>query len=52
MKTYKITLKYSKNGITWISTTKNVKAESDMSAIMQVRSMYEYTKDIKILSVK
>ena len=52
MNIYKITLKYSKNRKIWTGTTKTIKAETDMSAIKQVESMYEYVKDIKILSVK
>lgn len=52
MGTYSISYKYSKDGISWTGTTTSVKAESDTSAIMQIKSKYLYVKDIKINSVR
>ena len=52
MKTYRITLKYSKDGRFWTSTSKTVRAESDMSAIAQVSSMYPYVKDVRVVSAR
>lgn len=52
MQTYSISFKYSKNGTSWTSTSKSIKAESDISAIAQIQSRYNYVKDIKITSVK
>lgn len=52
MKTYRISFKYSKDGRLWTSTSTTVRAESDMSAIAQVSSMYPYVKDVRILSAR
>lgn len=52
MKTYSISFKYSKNGNSWTSTSTSVKAESDVSAIMQIKSKYTYVKDIRVMSVR
>lgn len=52
MKTYSVSYKYSKDGKSWTSTSTSVKAESDMGAIAQVQSKYNYVKDIKINSVR
>lgn len=52
MKTYSISYKYSRNGKSWTSTSSSVKAESDMSAIVQIQSKYPYVKDIKVTSVR
>lgn len=52
MQTYKITFKYSKDGRFWTSTTKHVKAMSDMAAIAQISSMYPYVKEIRVLSIR
>lgn len=52
MKTYSISFKYSRNGNSWTSTSTSVKAESDVSAIMQIESKYPYVKDIRVMSVR
>lgn len=52
MRTYTVAVKYSKDGRLWTNATKTVRAESDMSAIAQVSSMYRYVKDVRILSVR
>ena len=52
MQTYSISFKYSKNGTSWTSTSKSIKAESDISAIAQIQSSYQYVKDIRITSVR
>ena len=50
MYSYSLSFKYSNDGKNWSSTTITVKAESDISAIEQVRSKYPYVKDIRVLS--
>ena len=50
MYSYTLTFKHSKDGKSWSSSSTTVKAESDLSAIEQVKSMYPYVKDIKVLS--
>lgn len=51
MKTYTIHLKYStNNGKSWTGTTITVKAESDISAMMQAESKYPMVKEVKIKS--
>lgn len=52
MKTYTIRFKYSRDGKSWIGTCKSVKATSDSGAIAQIRSSYDYVKDISIISVR
>lgn len=52
MKTYSIYFSYSKNGKSWIQTSTTVKAESDVGAILQIKSKYRLIKDINIRSVK
>ena len=52
MKTYTISFKYSKDGKSWTSTSKSIKAESDFSAITQIQSRYPYVKDIKVTAVR
>lgn len=52
MKTYNISFKYSKNGSSWTSANRSIKADSDSGAIMQIQSLFPYTKDIKIVSAK
>lgn len=37
---YSVSIRYSKNGKSWLSTTKHINAESDMSAIQLAKSMY------------
>ena len=48
MKTYFIGYKYSRDGKSWTSTSTSVKAETDMGAIAQIKSKYNYVKDIEI----
>lgn len=48
MNTYSVHFSYSKNGTGWTRTSATIKAESDISAIMQVQSKYPYVKDIKV----
>ena len=50
MYTYNVSFKYSNNNKNWISTSTTVKAEYDMAAIIQIRSKYQYLKDIKIIA--
>ena len=52
MKKYTISYKYSSNGQTWTSTTDVVNAESDMGAILQIQSKYQYVKDIRIVNAR
>ena len=53
MKRYQIHFKYSTNGgVSWTGRTVNVSAESDYSAIEQVKSMFDMIKDIRIVNVK
>lgn len=52
MKTYSISYKYSRDGKSWTSTSTSVKSESDMGAISQIQSKYEYVKDIRIMSAR
>ena len=52
MKIYSISYKYSKDGKSWTSTSASVKAESDMSAIIQIQSKYPCVKDIRVTSVR
>lgn len=50
MYSYGLSFKFSKDGKYWSGTTTTVKAESDLAAIEQVKSMYPYVKDIRVLS--
>lgn len=52
LKTYMVRVKHSKDGKSWAVTSISVKAESDISALAQVRSRYKYIADIRILSVR
>lgn len=52
MKTYTIRVKHSKNGKSWAITSIFVKAETDISAIEQAKSRYNYVAEISILSVR
>ena len=46
---YNIYFKYSKDGRSWTQSTKFVQADSDSGAIAQIKSMYPYVKDIRIM---
>ena len=50
MYSYSLSFYYSRDGRNWSHGNTTVKAESDLSAIEQVKSMYPYVKDIKVLS--
>lgn len=50
MKTYTVRVKYSKDGKSWSTTCITVKAESDLSAIAQVSTRYNYVSDIRVIS--
>lgn len=52
MKTYSIHFQYSNDGKHWYGTTRTVKATSDSGAIAQIKSMYDYVKDIRIMSIR
>lgn len=52
MKTYSISFRYSKDGKTWTRTSTYVKAESDLSAMAQVKSKYLYVDNIRITFVR
>lgn len=52
MKTYSISLAYSRDGKSWTRTSTSVKATSESGAIAQVKSKYPYVKDIRIMSVR
>lgn len=49
MQKYRVSFRYSKDGRFWTSTSKIVTAESDMSAIMQVESLYPYVQIEKVI---
>lgn len=50
MFTYVIAFHYSRDGKSWTSTTRSVKASSDEGDIAQIESMYDYVKNIQIRS--
>lgn len=52
MPTYNMRIKYSRDGKNWVGNNPSVKAENEISAIMQIQSKYPYVKDIKVMSVK
>jgi len=53
MKTYSISFIYSRNGgSSWTSTSTHVKAETESSAIAQLKSKYPYIKNIRVMSVR
>lgn len=55
MNTYRVTYKYSRNGRAWTRASQIVKAESDVSAIMQVeskvKSKYPYMEIVSVTQI-
>ncbi len=55
MNTYRVTYKYSKNGRAWTTGRYVIKAESDISAMMQVESKvtskYPYMEIVSITQI-
>ena len=49
MNTYIVHFKHSKNGRNWTATSKRVKAESDMSAMAQIKSLYD---NVQVTAIK
>ncbi len=51
MKSFIIEMKYSQDGTHWTGTTRTVKSDNDIGAIMQAKSLYRYVKEIRIINV-
>ena len=52
MKTYSLSFSYSRDGKSWSNRNTHVKADSDSGAIAQVKSMFPYVRDVRIMSVR
>ena len=52
MKTYSISLRYSKDGKSYTQRSTTVKATSDSGAISQIKSKFPNAKDIRIMSIR
>ena len=52
MRSYYITFLYSHDTRVWSSSSARVNATSDEGAILQVKSMYPYVKEIRIQSIQ
>ena len=52
MKSYAISFDYSRTGTGWTHTSRTIRAESEIGAIMQIESMYPYVRNIRIMSVR
>lgn len=52
MKTYSISFAHSRDGKSWNRTSTSVKAETQSDAFSQIRSKYNYVKDLRVMSVR
>jgi len=52
MKTYRVRIRYSRDGKSWYQTTVTIKATSDSGAIMQAERKYPFVREVDIVSVK
>lgn len=52
MKRYNLSFRFSRNGTSWSTGSTFVTATSASDAMAQVRNMYAYVKDIRVLSVR
>lgn len=52
MRRYSIYVQYSFDNRAWNATTVTVNATSDEGAILQVKSMYPYVKEIRIQNIQ
>ena len=52
MQRYNLSFRFSRNGTSWSMGSTFVNATSSADAMAQVRSMYPYVENIRILSVR
>ncbi len=52
MKRYSISFAHSRDGKSWSRTSTTVTAESQSDAFSEIRSRYDYVKDLRVMSVR